>query len=86
MRDVAASRFLRPFSHTTRLLDPFRLARIKQAMDVAAQGGIFHLWWHPHNFGVNVTENMTFLNEILKHFSRLRDETGMTSSCMGDFA
>ena len=34
---------------------------------------IFHLWWHPRNFGVNLAENLRFLNEIIAHFMVLRE-------------
>src|SRR5262249_16170384 len=83
--EVAASRFLRPYSRTLAKLDGLRLNRITSAIDEAARSGrIFHLWWHPHNFGVNLNENIEFLNLILAHFSKHRDEHGMKSANMED--
>ncbi len=52
MVDVPASRFLRP-ARGRGVLERLRLKRITSAMETAArQGLVFHLWWHPHNFGV----------------------------------
>jgi hypothetical protein len=87
LTEVAASRFLRP--HVGRLapLDGARLNRITRAIDAAAAGkGIFHLWWHPHNFGASLEENMAFLGAVVDHFKKARDSHGMRSSRMDDFA
>jgi len=47
---------------------------------------VFHLWWHPHNFGVNLVENIALLREILEHFRKLHSEYGMMSSAMAEWA
>ncbi len=84
--NVAASRFLRPYSARLATLDGLRLNRILNAMDAAAKSqGVFHLWWHPHNFGANLDRNMHVIEIILEHFKQLRDTKGMRSSTMGDF-
>ncbi|HNR18259.1 MAG TPA: polysaccharide deacetylase family protein, partial [Chitinophagaceae bacterium] len=45
--NIAASRFLRPFSPKLAILDGLRLRRIKRAMLHAAKHKkLFHLWWH----------------------------------------
>lgn len=79
--NVPATYFLRPsFESPSR---DFMLRRICRALDSAAQsGGIFHLWWHPHNFGGQPELGMEFLTEVLVHFSRLRHEYGMESKTM----
>lgn len=80
-----ASRFLRPYSNKLAFLDRLRLRRIKNAMDDAAiNNRIFHLWWHPHNFGANTNENNGFLAEILKHYTILNERHGMKSLNMGE--
>ena len=80
LSNAQASRFLRPYARRLGVLEPLRLRRILSALDRAAVcGEIFHLWWHPHNFGVNLIENLRFLDEILAHFSVLRDSNGMRS-------
>jgi peptidoglycan/xylan/chitin deacetylase (PgdA/CDA1 family) len=81
--DVPASAFLRPWSHELRRLDRLRFLRLTRAMTHAArEDGLFHLWWHPHNFGRNLMENMHFLQQLLDHFDRLRREAGMRSLTM----
>jgi peptidoglycan/xylan/chitin deacetylase (PgdA/CDA1 family) len=84
--NIPSSRFLRPYSRKLRKFEPLRLDRIKSAMtDAALSGRIFHLWWHPHNFGVNIDENLHCLNTVLSHFHFLSDKYGMVSKNMGDF-
>lgn len=85
--NVPASLFLRPYTSKLRALESLRIRRIKSAMNAAAaSGGVFHLWWHPHNFGRDTGRNVAALETILQHYQRLRDSHGMKSMCMGDFA
>jgi hypothetical protein len=85
--NVPASRFLRPYSRRLALLDPLRITRIQSAMTAAAQRGLaFHLWWHPHNFGVNQDENLAILEHLLQHFQRLRVRNGMRSMTIAEAA
>ncbi len=84
--DLSASLLLRPWSRPFSVLEPIRLLRLKRAMKAAAdEGGIFHLWWHPHNFGINTKENMLVLESLLQYFACLRDKNGMKSARMDDF-
>jgi peptidoglycan/xylan/chitin deacetylase (PgdA/CDA1 family) len=81
--NLPASGFLRPISTKTRILDSLRLQRIKASMTYAAKRGeAYHLWWHPHNFGINLDQNLSFLEEILKHFQDLQQRFGMQSKSM----
>lgn len=85
--NVPSSRFLRPFDPRTALLEPIKLRRITSAMDrAAAEGRIFHLWWHPHNFGAHLEQNMRLLDQVLAHYGRLHDRQGMTSMTMQEVA
>ncbi|MBK9176113.1 MAG: polysaccharide deacetylase family protein [Flavobacteriales bacterium] len=85
--DIPSSRFLRPYSRRFAWLDGMKLRRITRAMTHAARHGeVFHLWWHPHNFGRDLERNMAFLHRILAHFDRLRMEHGMESLTMGELA
>jgi peptidoglycan/xylan/chitin deacetylase (PgdA/CDA1 family) len=85
--NIKASRFLRPYSTSLRLLESLRIARIKNSMTHAAKRNeVFHLWWHPHNFGIHRKENLQILNELLEHFSLLRNEYGMESVSMSEAA
>lgn len=85
--DIPASRFLRPWSKHWAAFDGLRLHRITKAMDHAAHTGtIFHLWWHPHNFGLNIGKNLAFLDRVLDHYNSLRDRHGMENHTMGELA
>ncbi len=87
MVNVAASCFLRPYSPRLALFERLRIARIKRAMRRAAQNGrIFHLWFHPHNFGIHQDENFAVMREIAKEAVRLDREFGWPSRTMGDVA
>ena len=55
-------------------------------MSAASCGEIFHLWWHPHNFGRDLEQNIAVLTEIAECFSRLRASHGMRSLNMGELA
>lgn len=82
--DVPSSRFLRPFSPRLAALDSLRLRRIRASMAHAAEHGlVYHLWWHPHNFGRHPDESLRFLSHVLDHFERLSEERGMVSRAMG---
>jgi peptidoglycan/xylan/chitin deacetylase (PgdA/CDA1 family) len=81
-----ASRFLRP-QQKGKLFNNLRLQRIRNEMTLAARHGeIYHLWWHPHNFGNHPEASMITLKIILNHFQTLRETYGMTSKTMGSFA
>ena len=84
--DVPSSRFLRPFSARLASLESRRLQRICAGMSHAATNGLsYHLWWHPHNFGLQQDENFKVLSMVLDHFQRLEETLGMVSCTMGDF-
>jgi len=87
MANVAASCFLRPYSPMLKRLEPLRLKRIVSALEQAATTNrLFHLWWHPHNFGAHLDENVAFLRKVLERFSELREDSGMRSMAMRDVA
>lgn len=83
--NVRASRFLRPYSKPLAWLDGLRLRRIRQEMEHAAQtGGIYHLWWHPHNMGANADESFAFLRKVLDVYKDCHERYGMQSMAMGE--
>jgi Polysaccharide deacetylase len=85
--NIPSSRFLRPFSRKLKFLDGLRLYRIKSGMTYAAKNNLtYHLWWHPHNFGVNQEENFEFLEKILKHYNELNHKYSFTSITMSNLA
>lgn len=85
--NVPGSAFLRPWSRSRRVLEDVRFARLARAMENAARSGsTFHLWWHPHNFGVDQQQNLAFLGRILRHFAKLKERYGMQSRTMFEAA
>ena len=85
--NIPSSRFLRPYSPTFKILDGIRLNRIcKEMTHAAKENRLYHLWWHPHNFGKHLNENMHFLNRILKHVSFLKKEYNMQALNMSEIS
>jgi hypothetical protein len=50
--------------------------------EAARKGECFHLWWHPHNFGTNLYQNLITLEELLRFHVALRDRYGVVSMTM----
>ena len=85
--NIPASRFLRPYSKKLKIFDTMRLHRIKSGMSHAAKNGLtYHLWWHPHNFGINQDENFNFLENILIHYRDLHQKFHFQSYTMSGLA
>ena len=83
--NIPSSRFLRPHVPELSYLQHLKLFRIKSSMTKAAKTNTgFHLWWHPHNFGINISQNLLMLEEILLHFYALQGEYGMESLNMSE--
>jgi len=79
-----ASRFLRPYS-SIKSLNNLRLKRILREIEEAAQNGkIYHLWWHPHNFGNQPYRNLEDLKTIIKQFKSCQNKYGFKSLNMGE--
>lgn len=84
---LPASRLLRPYNPKELFLNTMKIQRIKKEMTIAAKNNeVYHLWWHPHNFGNYTRENMEGLVEIANHFKKLQHEYGMVSMNMGEIA
>ncbi len=84
--NIPSSRFLRPVSKN-RAVNFLRLRRIKNQMEYAAKNRrLFHLWWHPHNFGINTKKNMRFLEEILIFYKEMEAKYSMLSLSMKEAA
>lgn len=82
-----SSRFLRPYSRRLAWLEGLRVRRIQQAMTQAARRGeSFHLWWHPHNFGTGLKENLGILERLLQHHVQLRERHGVVPMTMAEVA
>jgi hypothetical protein len=78
--NLPASRYLRPYSKEMPFLEIFKMGRIKKDLTYAAKNNqVYHLWWHPHNFGSNMNENLSQLREILDLYSKLNRNYKMKS-------
>lgn len=81
--NLPSSRFLRPYSKRLKFFEKRKLNRIKNSMTYAAKNNeVFHLWWHPHNFGADTEENFMQLAEILEHYSELKTKFNFESITM----
>ena len=87
MINVPASRFFRPSSSKLWMIDFLKMRRIKHEMEYAAlKNKLYHLWWHPHNFGINIAKNLNALEVILKHYQYLYEKYQMKSYTMDQFS
>lgn len=85
--NIPSSRFLRPYSPGLKVFEGLRKKRILNSMTYAAKNNLlYHLWWHPHNFGKDQDENFQFLRDILAHYKKLNEIYGFTSITMGALA
>ncbi len=85
--NIAASRFLKPYNKNLAWLEKLKLKRIMNEMSYAAKNNeLYHLWWHPHNFGINLTENMGNLTVLLDHYVLLNNKYGFTNLTMKEAA
>jgi hypothetical protein len=55
---------------------------IDQVNLAALEDAIFHIWFHPHNFGVHLEQNLRVLEAILQTFAFARERYGMRSLSM----
>lgn len=87
MWNVPASRFFRPYNPKIPRLARVQEKRIFEDLRIAAENGrMYHLWWHPHNFGANIDENIASLTKILSQFGAMRRRFGMQSLSMHETA
>ncbi len=83
LTNVRGSLFLRPCLSTHPRLNALRLRRVASCMErAAASGKILHLWWHPHNFGLNTELNLSGLRYLLTVFTQCRDRFEFQSLSM----
>ncbi|MDL5051591.1 polysaccharide deacetylase family protein [Oscillatoria amoena NRMC-F 0135] len=84
---LPASRLLRPYNPKELFLNTLKIRRIKAEIEWAARHGeVYHLWWHPHNFGNYPEANMDGLMAILEFYQYLRQTHGMRSLSMNELA
>ena len=84
---IPASRLLRPYRPGELFLNDMKISRVNSEMENAAiKNEVYHLWWHPHNFGNYPDESLAGLERILKNFEKCREKFGMRSLSMGEVA
>lgn len=85
--NLPASRFLRPYFRKLKFLEKLKLHRILNGMTHAAKNKeIYHLWWHPHNSGNDIEENLKQLELIIKHYKKLNEKYNWESTNMEEMA
>jgi peptidoglycan/xylan/chitin deacetylase (PgdA/CDA1 family) len=81
--NLPSSRFLRPYNSKLSFFEHYKISRITKAMKLAAKtNSIYHLWWHPHNFGDNIEENFKNLEKIFIAYKKLNMEYNFESNTM----
>lgn len=81
--NLPSSGFLRPYNKKLHVIEPLKLHRVKKAMTYAAKNNeLYHLWWHPHNFGSNLDKNIANLESIFKHFKNINSKYNFESETM----
>jgi peptidoglycan/xylan/chitin deacetylase (PgdA/CDA1 family) len=77
-----ASRLLRP-QHSIAVFNSARLNRIKnEILQAAKNGEVYHLWWHPHNFGIDSDGALKTLEAIIAIYKHCSETYGMQSLTM----
>ncbi|WP_223034493.1 polysaccharide deacetylase family protein [Hanstruepera marina] len=85
--NIPSSKFFRPYSKSLKALELRRINRVKKGLTYAAKHNeIYHMWWHPHNFGANIEENFNNLETIFKHFTTLKRDYSFNSLTMSEIA
>ncbi|MDO5152010.1 MAG: polysaccharide deacetylase family protein [Eubacteriales bacterium] len=85
--NLTGSRMYKPIFAPLRFLEGVKLKRIKRQMLHAAKKGLtFHLWWHPHNIGVDTQAHLAQLEEVFRYYQQLRETYGMESLNMREAA
>ena len=83
--NLVGSRMYKPILKPLRFLEGLKLHRIKRQMLHAAKHNLtFHLWWHPHNIGVETARHLAQLEDIFAYYTELKARYGMESCNMGE--
>ena len=83
--NLPSSCFYRAYSHQLRHFEWLKHRRIKQGLKQAAKTHkIYHLWWHPHNFGKHMEHNFEQLESLCHYYQELQKKYGMQSMNMGE--
>lgn len=85
--NIPSSKFFRPYINFLKLFESIRINRINKGLTHAAKNNeVYHLWWHPHNFGSHTDENFRNLEKIFKHYANLNKDYNLNSISMTEMA
>lgn len=74
------SNMFKPRFNALFFLEWLKVLRIKRQMRKAAKKGkVYHLWWHPHNLGLNTEFHLRQLRSIFEYRNKLDKKYGMQS-------
>ena len=85
--DIPGSKMFKPKLKGFGLLEGLKVMRIKRQMKYAAKKGkTYHLWWHPHNIGVDTERYIKQLDCIFRFYGKLKEKYNMESLNMCEMA
>lgn len=85
--NIPGSFFVRPCRRSWSPMARLQVRRLRDAIEHAAsKKELLHLWWHPHNFGVNTKDNIRMLRSVLEAFRDCSERYGMRSLTMAEAA
>lgn len=85
--NLVGTRVYRAIFPRLRFLEGLKLHRIKMQMRHAAKKGLtYHLWWHPHNLGLETPAHLAQLEALFAYYSELKEKYGMESLNMREAA
>lgn len=83
--NLVGSRMYKPILKPLCFLEGLKIQRIKgQMLHAAKHNLVFHLWWHPHNIGIETAHHLAQLEEIFAYYLELKERYGMQSCNMGE--
>ena len=56
----------------------------KEMIHAALKGEMYHIYWHPHNFGANMDKNFVMLEKVLSCYKDCQRKYGMKSFTMAE--
>jgi len=81
--NLPSSRFYRAYFPKLSMFEFLKKRRITKGMKHAAKNNaLFHLWWHPHNFGDHIDENFKNLEDVFKAYKKLNKKYNFESMTM----
>lgn len=83
---LPASRLLRSWHPKYGFSNRLHLNRVIGELKAAAKSNqVYHLWWHPENFGDYPDQCLEMLDHILQAYTKMKQDYGMQSWNMGEY-